>query len=123
MQIKYTVGAYTYYTIDVQNNVRYNISTENCTEVNAMLAVNYTNLRDNMKAYMDKVTDDYETMIVTRKDNKNVVMLSEESYNNLMENIHVMGNKANYDWLMESKAQLESGKMTIHNLEEVSADE
>lgn len=27
-----------------------------------MLAVNYTNLRDNMKAYMDKVTDDYETM-------------------------------------------------------------
>ena len=29
-----------------------------------MLAVNYTTLRDNMKAYMDKVTDDYETMIV-----------------------------------------------------------
>ena len=50
-------------------------------------------------------------------------MLSEESYNNLMENIHVMGNKANYDWLMESKAQLESGKITVHNLEEVSADE
>ena len=42
-----------------------------------MLAVNYTNLRENMKTYMDKVTDDYETMIVTRKDNKNVVMLSE----------------------------------------------
>ena len=42
-----------------------------------MLAVNYTNLRDNMKTYMDRVTDDYETMIVTRKDNKNVVMLSE----------------------------------------------
>lgn len=52
-----------------------------------MLAVNYTNLRDNMKMYMDKVTDDYETMIVTRKDNKNVVMISEESYNNLMENV------------------------------------
>ena len=64
-----------------------------------MLAVNYTNLRDNMKKYMDKVTDDYETMIVTRKDNKNVVMLSEEAYNNLMENVYVMGNKANYDWL------------------------
>ena len=50
-----------------------------------MLAVNYTNLRDNMKAYMDKVTDDYETMIVTRKNNKNIVMLSEESYNNLIQ--------------------------------------
>lgn len=88
-----------------------------------MLAVNYTTLRDNMKSYMDKVTDDYETMLVTRKDNKNVVMLSEESYNNLMENIHVMGNKANYDWLMESKAQLEAGKVLKHTLIEVDANE
>ncbi len=88
-----------------------------------MLAVNYTNLRDNMKMYMDKVTDDYETIIVTRKDNKNVVMLSEESYTNLMENVYVMGNKANYDWLMESKAQLEKGKFSAQNLAEVAADE
>lgn len=88
-----------------------------------MLAVNYTNLRDNMKTYMDRVTDDYETMIVTRKDNKNVVMLSEESYNNLMENVYVMGNKANYDWLMESKAQLESGNYSVRELAEADADE
>lgn len=88
-----------------------------------MLAVNYTNLRDNMKAYMDKVTDDYETMIVTRKDNKNVVMISEEAYNNLMENVHVMGNKSNYDWLMESKAQLERGNVATHDLIEANADE
>ena len=88
-----------------------------------MLAVNYTNLRDNMKTYMDKVTDDYETMIVTRKDNKNVVMLSEETYNNLMENVYVMGNKANYDWLMESKTQLEKGYFASHTLSEVVDDE
>ena len=88
-----------------------------------MLAVNYTNLRDNMKTYMDKVTDDCETMIVTRKDNKNVVMLSEEVYNNLMENAYIMGNKANYDWLMESKIQLENGNFAKHNLIEAAADE
>ena len=81
-----------------------------------MLAVNYTNLRENMKHYMDMVTDDYETMIVTRKDNKNVVMISEESYNNLIENVYVMGNKANYDWLMESKAQLENGNLQKYDL-------
>ena len=88
-----------------------------------MLAVNYTNLRENMKTYMDMVTDDYETMIVTRKDNKNVVMISEEVYNNLMENAYIMGNKANYDWLMESKAQLEKGKFSAHNLIEVDGNE
>ena len=79
-----------------------------------MIAVNYTTLRENMKSCMDKVTDDYETLIVTRKDNKNVVMISEEAYNNLMENVYVVGNRANYDWLMESKAQLEQGLSLIH---------
>lgn len=88
-----------------------------------MLAVNYTNLRDNMKSFMDKVTNDYETLIVTRKDNKNVVMLSEESYNNLMENIYVMGDKTNYEWLMESKAQLEKGIISAKNLVEVDDNE
>ena len=42
-------------------------------------------------------------LIITRKDNKNVVMLSEKSYNNLIENAYIVGDKANYDWLMESK--------------------
>jgi antitoxin YefM len=68
---------------------------------------------------MDKVTEDYETMIVTRKNNKNIVMISEESYNNLLENAYIMGNKANYDWLMESKAQLECGNSKIRELAEV----
>ena len=88
-----------------------------------MLAVNYTNLRENMKSYMDRVTDDYETLIVTRKDNKNVVMLSEEAYNNLMENAYIMGNKANYDWLMESKSQLEKENVSVKKLIEVEMDE
>lgn len=88
-----------------------------------MFAVNYTTLRDNMKSYMDRVTDGYETMIVTRKNNKNVVMISEEVYNNLLENAYIMGNRTNYDWLMESKAQLESGNISAKNLIGVAADE
>lgn len=88
-----------------------------------MLAVNYTTLRGNMKDCMDRVTDDCETMIITRKNNKNVVMISEEAYNNLVENAYIMGNKANYDWLMESLSQLEKGQTNNHPLSEVSADE
>ena len=84
-----------------------------------MLAVNYTNLRENMKSYMDKVTDDYETMIVTRKNDKNVVMISEEAYNNLLENTYITSSKADFDWLMESKKQLEEGKLVKKELIEV----
>ena len=88
-----------------------------------MIAVNYTHLRENMKSYMDDVTDNYETVIVTRKDNKNVVMMSEEGYNNLMENPNIMEDKANYDWLMESKKQLEEGLAKSHPLIQVKDDE
>ncbi len=72
-----------------------------------MKKISIDNLSINFEKYMNKVINDNEVMVVTRKDNKNVVMLSEETYNNLMENIYVTGNKENYDWLMESKKQLE----------------
>lgn len=88
-----------------------------------MLAVNYTTLRENMKTYMDRVSEEYETLIVTRKDQKNIVMLSEETYNNLLENMYVTGNKTNYDWLMASKAQLEKGLTIVSNLTECEPDE
>ena len=88
-----------------------------------MLAVNYTMLRDKMKSCLDKVTDDYETMIVTRMNNKNVVIISEEAYNNMLENLHLVENKANFDWLMESKKQLEQGNFSAHNLDEDSSHE
>jgi len=39
------------------------------------------------------VNGDYETVIITRKDNKNVVMISQDEYNNLMENIFIMSDK------------------------------
>ena len=83
-----------------------------------MLAVNYSQFRDKMKAHMDMVTEDFETVIVTRK-TKNVVMISEDAYNNLLENAYIMREKANYDWLMESKSQLEAGKSKQHDLIEV----
>lgn len=84
-----------------------------------MLAVNYTQFRNEMKSNLDRVTDDFETVVVTRKKNKNVVIISEEAYNNMLENMHLLGNKANYDWLMESKAQLERGEASVHSLIEV----
>ena len=37
-----------------------------------MIAVNYSSARNNFKDYCDKATDDFETIIITRKENKNV---------------------------------------------------
>lgn len=43
-----------------------------------MLAVNYTTIRNNLKDYCDAATDNNETVIVTRKNKKNVVIMSLE---------------------------------------------
>ena len=77
-----------------------------------MIAVNYSSLRSDMKTYMDKVSDDYETLVVTRKGSgRNVIMISEESFNNMLENLHLRSDSANYEWLLESKQQLIEGKL------------
>ena len=49
-----------------------------------MLAVNYSTIRNNLKDFCDKATDEHETVIVTRKDEKNVVLMSLEKYNAIM---------------------------------------
>lgn len=84
-----------------------------------MLAINYSTLRNSMKKYFDIITDSIETIVVTRKNGNNIVMMSEETYNNLIENSYLTQNKKNYDWLMESKKQLESGKTIIKDIEEL----
>lgn len=48
-----------------------------------MLAANYTNFRKNLKAYCDKVHDEDEVLLVTRKGEKHLVVLSLEHYNRL----------------------------------------
>ena len=60
-----------------------------------MIAVNYSNIRENLKAYCDKVNENNETVIITRKDNKNVVLISQDEYNNMLNNMKIL-NDPNY---------------------------
>lgn len=83
-----------------------------------MLATNYSDFRQGLKNYLDKVNDDFESIIVTRKGNKNVVVISESEYNNMMENIHVTGNKKNREWIDESLKQLRNNQ--VRELDELN---
>jgi len=74
-----------------------------------MLAVNYSTLRSHLKDYCDHATDDAETVIVTRKNEKNIVMMSVEKYNNLMENLFLMSNQKNYQHIIRGINELEAG--------------
>jgi len=73
-----------------------------------MIAVNYTNVRENLKTYCDKVNDDDETVIITRKDNRNVVLISQDEYNNMLENIKILKDPKYLIKLCKSIIQLEN---------------
>ena len=45
--------------------------------------------------------------------------MSEEEYNNLMENLYIMSNKKYYNELLKSKAEAEAGNIQIHDIIEV----
>jgi antitoxin YefM len=81
-----------------------------------MIAVNYSNARDNFKKFCDAAVHDFETIIVTRKQNENVVIMSEAEYNNLTENLYVRSNKEDYQRLLESVDQLKQGKGRVRAL-------
>jgi antitoxin YefM len=76
-----------------------------------MLAANPSDIRRNLKDFMDKVVDDNEPLLITRPGGRDVVMLSKESYDNIIENINVLGNKANREWLLLGKKQAEVGNL------------
>jgi antitoxin YefM len=76
-----------------------------------MNAITYTDLRQNLKTYMDKVIQDNDPLIITRKNNENVVLISIDEYNSLMETNYLFSNKANANHLKKSIAQHKSGKL------------
>lgn len=82
-----------------------------------MLAVNYSTIRNNLKNYCDEATEHNETIIVTRKEEKNVVILSLEKYNRLMKDAR---NAEYLSMIDRGIAQLEAGKGQEHELIEVA---
>jgi prevent-host-death family protein len=65
---------------------------------------------------LDKATDDFEPITITRKGNHNAVLISADTYNNMVENQFVLGNPTNLKWLEESKDQAQKGLLTSHDL-------
>jgi len=74
-----------------------------------MIAASYSTVRQNFKEYCDKATNDFETIIITRKHGGNIVMLSESEYNNLLENLYVRSDPDYYKELFQSIGQLTKG--------------
>lgn len=83
-----------------------------------MIAVNYSTIRENLKSYCDKVTDDNETVIVTRKGEKNVVIISLNEWNELQKALH---NAEYLGQLNRSIADVKAGRAVVKTMDELEA--
>ena len=75
-----------------------------------MDAISYTAARANLAKTMEKVCNDHTPIIITRKREAAVVMLSLDDYQALEETAYLLRAPANARRLLESIAELESGK-------------
>ena len=75
-----------------------------------MKALSYTALRKTLAKTMEKVCDDHEPIIVTRKSEGAIVMLSLDDYESLEETAYLLRSPKNVKRLIESVVQLEEGK-------------
>lgn len=86
--------------------------------VNELIAVNYSTIRNRPKDYCDKATDENEVVVVTRKDEKNVVIMSHEHYNAMTK----AARNADYlDMIDRSALQVKQGKTVVKTMEELEA--
>jgi len=75
-----------------------------------MKTINFTEARNNLKSVLDKVIDDADYTIITRRDAEDAVVMSLDSFNSLIETVHLLKSSANAAHLARSIEQYRSGK-------------
>lgn len=81
-----------------------------------MKAITYTAARQNFAKTMEQVCEDHTPVIVTRKTNESVVIMSLEDYTALEETAYLLRSPKNTRRLVESITQLENEKGTERSL-------
>ena len=75
-----------------------------------MEVLNYTEFRKDLKASLDKVSNDNDIIIVSRSKNKNVVVLSLQEYNSWKETMYLLSSEKNRKRLEKSIKDFSNGK-------------
>ncbi len=79
-----------------------------------MDAISYSALRADLAGTMDRVCDDREPIVVTRKNGRSVVMLSLEDYTSLEATAYLLQSPANATRLLRSVQELSGSGHTVH---------
>ncbi|MEL5847798.1 MAG: type II toxin-antitoxin system Phd/YefM family antitoxin [Candidatus Igneacidithiobacillus chanchocoensis] len=82
-----------------------------------MQVVTYTKARNQLKSLLDRVVEDADTIIISRRDAEgDAVVMSLDTYNSIIETLHLTSNPANAAALARAIAQDRQGLAEKHTL-------
>ncbi len=81
-----------------------------------MKVVNFSEARNNLKTVLDRVVDDADYTIISRRDREDAVVMSLDVFNSLMETFHLLKTPANAEHLAKSIMQYKNGLITKREL-------
>jgi antitoxin YefM len=74
-----------------------------------MEITSYTNFRQNLKTFLDKVFTDHSPLYVTRTNGEDVVVLSKSDYESMQETFYLLKSPKNAERLLKGIEEYEKG--------------
>jgi antitoxin YefM len=84
-----------------------------------MLSTTFTDFRKDLKQYLDRVIENFETIIINRGKDTGVVIMSLKEYNSLLATQHELSSKANERRLDSAIEKFQNGSGTEKQLMDV----
>lgn len=81
-----------------------------------MKIVTFSEARNKLKDVLDRVVDDADYTVITRRDADDTVVMSLDYFNSLLETVHLLKSPANAAHLERSISQYRQGQITERNL-------
>ena len=85
-------------------------------QVQRMRVVTFSEARNKLKAILDRVVNDADYTIITRRDADDAVVMSLEYFNSLLETVYLLKSPANAAHLERSIAQYKQGEVVEKSL-------
>jgi antitoxin YefM len=76
-----------------------------------MRVINFSDARGRLKSVIDQVIEDADYTVIARRDAPDAVVMSLDSFNGLMETVHLLKSPANAAHLAQSIEQYRKGQL------------
>lgn len=85
-----------------------------------MRVVNFSEARNSLKNIIDQVVDDADYTVISRRDAPDAVLMSLDTFNSLLETVHLLKSPANAAHLARSIEQYRQGNVKPNDLIDVN---